>query len=302
MDIKQLRNFVSIVDHKSFSKAAAFRNLSQPAISLSISNLEKEVDAQLLVRKRNEVTLTELGEAFILHARAALREIEKAEEIIDSIKFEKEKTIRIGLSGLISNFVAKEVINEFSTLNRNVRVEVEVTAHDWETTHNRVASGSWDFGVVLGRLARPLAPDDMLIEHCLTLATRVHARKNHPLANLPHVSLEDLLDYDWAISTLTNGDGILEMFSNAGLKRPNIIAHVNSFNFIMALIEAGDLITVLPVQIVNKYFSDTFTQIRNPDFDYPASVNIIYSKELEMTMAARKLKSAVSKYIKSLEE
>ncbi|MDG2320986.1 MAG: LysR family transcriptional regulator, partial [Rhodospirillaceae bacterium] len=73
MDIKQLRNFISIVDHKSFSKAAAFRNLSQPAISLSISNLEKEVDAQLLIRKRNEVTLTELGQAFILHARAALR-------------------------------------------------------------------------------------------------------------------------------------------------------------------------------------------------------------------------------------
>jgi DNA-binding transcriptional LysR family regulator len=56
MDIKQLRNFVSIVDHKSFSKAAVSRNLSQPAISLSISNLEKEVDAQLLVRKFQPIT------------------------------------------------------------------------------------------------------------------------------------------------------------------------------------------------------------------------------------------------------
>lgn len=302
MDIKQLRNFISIVDHKSFSKAAAFRNLSQPAISLSISNLEKEVDAQLLIRKRNEVTLTELGQAFILHARAALREIEKAEEIIDSVKVEKEKIIRIGLSGLISNIIAKEVLNEFCTLNSNIRVEVEVTAHDWETTHDRIASGSWDFGVVLGRTARPIAPDDMIIEHCLTLATRVHARKKHPLANLPHVSLEDLVDYDWTISTLTNGDGILEMFSDAGLKHPNIIAHVNSFNFIMALIEAGDLITVLPVQIIDTHFSDKFTQLRNPDFDYPASVNIIYSKDLEMTMAARKLKTAVGRYVKSLDK
>ena len=302
MDIKQLRNFVSIVDHKSFSKAAAFRNLSQPAMSLSMSNLEKEVDAQLLVRKRNEVTLTEFGTAFILHARAALREIEKAEEIVGSLKFKKEKTIRIGLSGLISNIIAKEVLNEFSALNSNIRVEVEVTAHDWETTHDRITSGSWDFGVVLGRTARPLPPDDMIIEHCLTLETRVHARKGHPLANRPHVSLENLIDYDWTLSTLTNGDGIINMFNDAGLKRPNIIAHVNSFNFIMALIEAGDLITVLPVQIINKYYGEKFSQLQNPDFNYPASVNIIYSKDLEMTLAARKLKSAVSTYFKSLDQ
>ena len=48
--------------------------------------------------------------------------------------------------------------------------------------------------------------------------------------------------------------------------------------------------------------SDKFIQLRNPDFDYPASVNIIYSKDLEMTMAARKLKTAVGTYIKSLDK
>ena len=300
MDIKQLRNFVAIVDHKSFSKAAKSRNLSQPAISLSMSNLEKEVDAKLLVRQRNDVTLTDLGEAFIVHTRAALREIEKAEEIIESLKVGKEKTIRIGLSGLISNFIAKEVLNEFSSLNSNIRTEIEVTAHDWETTLERIASGSWDFGVVLGRIAQPLVPDGMAIENCLTLETRVHASVNHPLANQPHVSLEDLVNYDWTLSTLTHGDGIVDVFDAAGLKHPNIIARVNSFNFIMSLIEAGDLVTVLPIQIVNKYFSDKLIRLQNPDFNYPASVNIIYSKDLEMTLAARKLKSAINKYIRSL--
>lgn len=300
MDIKQLRNFVAIVDHKSFSKAAKSRNLSQPAISLSMSTLEKEVDAKLLVRQRNDITLTELGEAFIVHTRAALREIEKAEEIIGSLKFEKEKTIRIGLSGLISNFIAKEVINEFSAQNSNLRIEIEVTTHDWETTLDRIASGSWDFGVVVGRTAKPVVPNDIAIEHCLTLETRVHASVNHPLASRPHVSLEDLVDYDWTLSTLTHGDGIEEVFDAADLKRPNIVARVNSFNFIMSLIEAGDLITVLPVQIVNKYFSDKLVQVQNPDFDFHASVNIIYSKDLEMTLSARKLKTAISKYIDSL--
>lgn len=302
MDIKQLRNFVAIVEHKSFSKAAKYRNLSQPAISLSMSNLEKEVDAKLLVRQRNDVTLTELGEAFIVHTRAALREIEKAEEIIGSLKFEKEKTIRIGLSGLISNFIAKEVMNEFSALNSNLRIEIEVTTHDWETTLDRIASGSWDFGVVVGRTALPEVPDNMLIEHCLTLETRVHARKNHPLARRPHVSLEDLVAYDWTLSTLTHGDGIVEVFDAAGLKRPNIFARVNSFNFITSLIEAGDLITVLPVQIVNKYFGDKLARVQNPDFDFHASVNVIYSKDLEMTLSARKLKTAISSYIRSLNE
>jgi len=172
---------------------------------------------------------------------------------------------------------------------------------NWETTVERVESGRWDFGVVVGKTAKPIVPDGMAIEHCLTLETRVHASVNHPLANRHHVNLEDLVDYDWTLSTLTHGDGIEEVFDAAGLKRPNIVARVNSFNFIMSLIEAGDLITVLPVQIVDKYFGDKLVRVKNPDFDFHASVNIIYSEDLEMTLAARKLKTAISKYIRSLD-
>ena len=50
MDIKQLRYFVNVAELGSFSKAAAFLSIAQPALSRQIRNLEDELETRLLHR------------------------------------------------------------------------------------------------------------------------------------------------------------------------------------------------------------------------------------------------------------
>ena len=60
MDFKQIEAFVSVVDNKSFSKAADVCFLTQPTISARISTLEKELGVRLIDRTGREAFLTDL--------------------------------------------------------------------------------------------------------------------------------------------------------------------------------------------------------------------------------------------------
>ena len=83
MEFNQLESFISVVKHKSFSKAARELFLTQPSISNNIQNLEKELGAVLLDRKGKTIALTDSGKIFY---RYALELINTREQAIHSIK------------------------------------------------------------------------------------------------------------------------------------------------------------------------------------------------------------------------
>lgn len=298
MDIKQIRNFVSVADQKSFSKAAASLNLSQPALSLSIRNLEQELDSKLLLRTRKEVTVTDLGAKFLIHARAVLREIEKAEEVFITSASEKSHTINVGLTSLFSNFMANPVFSQFCRDNPSVKVEIEVTAHGFDVAVDRVSSGLWDFGIVL-RPNELFVPKDIVAERCLDLSSCVHASLNHPLAQQDSLTIQDLVAYPWVMSTHTDGRAIMSRFKELGLTAPTIASRVNSFNFIVALVSDSDFITILPREIVKAYHNDSLTKLDIDGFNFKAAVDIIYSKDLELTRPSRQLKKQIESFVRS---
>ena len=78
MDLRRLRLFLAVVDHGGFSAAAAAVHVAQPALSLGVRELERELDAVLLVRSRKGVALTPAGEALVEPARQAIRDVEIA--------------------------------------------------------------------------------------------------------------------------------------------------------------------------------------------------------------------------------
>ncbi len=302
MDIRQLRNFVAVADHKNFTRAAAFLNLSQPALSVSIRNLEHELDATLFIRTPKETLITDIGANFLVHARAVLREIEKAEEIVAATKSKKSQTVRIGISSLFSNIIAREVIGTFCTEHPNVKIESDVVAHPAGEAIQRIASGHWDFGLLFGHIESMTSQQkkDVTVEPCLRLTTAVHTRTEHPLARQSRVSLAELAEYQWVISTLTEGQGIADIFTNAGVQCPNIISRANSFDFIVALVEAQDFITILPVQIVDNYHRETLTQLSNADIQFHPSAFIICSNQFAMPEPAKGLKARMQTFMSSL--
>lgn len=85
MNLVQLRSFVAVVEHGSFSAAARMLGVSQPAVTMQVQALESDVGATLLDRKYRGVELTEAGKTLLPHARAVIDELEEARDQLGNL-------------------------------------------------------------------------------------------------------------------------------------------------------------------------------------------------------------------------
>lgn len=110
MDIRQLRYFVAIVEQGSFSRAANFLRIAQPALSLHVRNMEADLGATLLFRNPKGVMPTEAGTILLRNARIILDQFSIAEEEIRGHENDPSGEVRLGLPGTISQILAVPLI------------------------------------------------------------------------------------------------------------------------------------------------------------------------------------------------
>jgi LysR family transcriptional regulator, carnitine catabolism transcriptional activator len=85
MDLRRLRLFLAVVDHGSFTAAAKAVHVAQPAVSLAVKDIERQLGAALFVRSREGARLTPAGEALVPPARQALRDIATAAAAVAAV-------------------------------------------------------------------------------------------------------------------------------------------------------------------------------------------------------------------------
>lgn len=85
MDLRQASYVLAVVDHGTFTAAAASIPVSQPALSQAIATLERELGTELFHRLGRSVVLTPAGEAFVEPARRMLRDAEVARSAVAEV-------------------------------------------------------------------------------------------------------------------------------------------------------------------------------------------------------------------------
>ncbi|RVT40840.1 LysR family transcriptional regulator [Sphingobium algorifonticola] len=96
-----LRYFLAVVDHGTFSRAAAHCNVSQPTLSVGIAKLERLLAAPLFVRSNQRVRLTDAGTRFLVHARRIESEFMAAAQAV--VGSDRMPLLRIGWLGSVAS-------------------------------------------------------------------------------------------------------------------------------------------------------------------------------------------------------
>jgi len=175
LNLHHLRLFAAVVDHGGFSKAARALNLSQPAISKSLTELEKQIHVTLLDRGGRSLVLTEAGRT--LYARAAeLFGVERvAERELRELRGLKRGALRVAASTTIATYILPTYLGRFRTRHPNVRIRatnantrtvlrlllefrVDVALVEGPVSHSRVEVVPWreDELVVIAHPEHPL--------------------------------------------------------------------------------------------------------------------------------------------------
>ena len=125
MDFRQLEAFVNVARYKNFSRAGKALYLSQPTISLHISNLEKELSTPLFDRTSKEVNLTPAGIEFLNYALDMINMKNRALHNIISSQNKISGSIKISTTTTPSLVLLPQAIEQFQNLHPEVKFIVE---------------------------------------------------------------------------------------------------------------------------------------------------------------------------------
>lgn len=146
VNIELYKIFYYVAKNKSFSTAARELYITQPAVSLSISQLEKQLGGKLFHRARKGVELTEYGRAIFDYVERAMSLVDEIEKRFEEIKNLDTGVLRIGASdNICKNYLGRYIV-DFNKENPNVRIEI----HNGSTnkTIGLIKSGKVDLGFV----------------------------------------------------------------------------------------------------------------------------------------------------------
>ena len=121
-NIDKIYTFLTVYENKSFSKAAKVLNISQPAITQKIKQLEDFLNFQLIERKKNGIILTKKGTHFLEIAKNLQECIDNAELKINHFR-QDSIPITIGATSTIGNYILPKYLpNLRELLNRNINI------------------------------------------------------------------------------------------------------------------------------------------------------------------------------------
>ena len=110
------RIFYVVANHSNITKASEELNISQPAISKSIKNLEDQLGGNLFIRTKRGVTLTEEGKEFYNYIKQAMEYINNAEKKFTNLINLETGCIKIGINTTLTKEFLLPFLEEFHSL------------------------------------------------------------------------------------------------------------------------------------------------------------------------------------------
>ena len=179
--LKQLRVFVAIARHGSFSRAGEAIGLTQSAVSHSVKELEAEVGVRLLDRTTREVALTDAGLRLANRVERLLDELQAA--LLDARSFgvQRSGTVRVATSQTISAHLMPRCIAAGEREYPEIRIMLRDQAQQ-QVLHS-VRNAEVDFGIVVD----PVQAVDLECEAVLHEPFLLLCRDDHPFAEQQEV-------------------------------------------------------------------------------------------------------------------
>ncbi|MGG4219680.1 LysR family transcriptional regulator [Paenibacillus jamilae] len=185
MSLAKYEVFLTVVELGSLTKAGEALQLTQSAVSYSISNLEMELGFPLLIRTRTGVSLTENGERILIYIRKILHWEEKMRQEAATINGLAVGTIRIGAFTSICTSWLPLLIKEFK--QDYPSIEIKILQGGYQDIEEWIIRGEVDFGFVSLPTQDVFKTIPIKIDPLICIFS-----KNHPFNKQQKVRLEQL--------------------------------------------------------------------------------------------------------------
>jgi len=249
MDLKQLEYFRHVAELGSFTRAASFLSVVQPALSRQVRQLEVELGQNLFDRNGRGVVLTDAGTRLLEHTRGILMQIGRARQDLEDQRNGDSGHFVLGLPPSLGRSVTVPLVKAFGRQLPNASLAtveglsaymlewLNVGRVDCALVYNAPASSSVDL--------QPLLDDQLFLIAPLKPTPKRRARKS--------LSLVDLADYPLIIPSRPHSIRMSVENALASVDRKIRVAHeIECIPAVIDLVRQGHGFAVLPLNAVKS--------------------------------------------------
>jgi LysR family nitrogen assimilation transcriptional regulator len=249
VDLKQLEYFRHVAELGSFTRAASFLSVVQPALSRQVRQLEVELGQNLFDRNGRGVVLTDAGARLLEHTRGILMQVGRARQELEDQRNGDSGHFTLGLPPSLGRSVTVPLVKAFGQLLPNASLAtveglsayilewLNVGRVDCALVYNASPSPTVDL--------QPLLDDQLFLVAPLAVKPARKARKTIPLA--------ELADYPLIIPSRPHAMRMSVENALAGVGRKIRVAHeIECIPAIIDLVRQGLGFGVLPLNAVKS--------------------------------------------------
>ncbi len=174
---RHLLCFLEVARQKSVVKAAALLNITQPAASKTLRELEEVLSVRLFDRSKRGIQLTRFGEVFLRYAGASVTALRQGVDSITQARAKGQFTIAIGALPTVAARIMPEAVQAARADGLESNVKIVTGMNTVLLSQLRVG----ELDLVVGRLAEPELMTGLAFEHLYSEPVVFVVRRGHPL-------------------------------------------------------------------------------------------------------------------------
>lgn len=278
LESQDLKVFLSVAKHLSFSKAGEELFLTQPAISKRIASLEEQLGKPLFERFRRKIFLTEAGELLLPQAKLILSKIEEASKQIQDLGDKVEGKLSIAFSHHIGLHRLPPYLKEYHQTYPDVSLDIQFV--DSDAGYQKVLEAEAELAVItLKPEEEPLIRSTILWNDPLVFV----CSHEHELHLCDDVNLQQLSEMEAILpSTETETRKVIDaLFSNQKLT-PTVSMDTNYLETIKTMVSIGLGWSVLP-----RTMTAGLELVHVPDTYLERKLGVIRHEGRELSRAAQ---------------
>jgi len=248
---RQLLLLVALAEEGNIHRAAQVLNMSQPAASKLLKDLEDVLEVPLFERLPRGMRPTWYGETMIRHARVALASLNQAHDELQAAKAGQFGQVSIGAITSPALVVLPEAVKMVKTNHPDLRVSLQIETSD--VLIEKLNQNKLD--ILVARLFAQHDKSDLRYEVLTEEPISVVARPGHPMLESKDLQLKDMADAGWIVppagSVLRHRFEL--MFQELGLRAPVNLIETGALLFTTKMLQQTDMLSVLSTDVSHYY-------------------------------------------------
>ena len=288
MTLLQLQYFSTLARVLHYTHAAEELHISQPTLSYSINELEKEMGVRLFEKQNRKIFLTESGERFLPYVKKAMQLLDEGVDVTRQTGSQATMNVRIGYFHSISASLIPSLVEKVYHSDVDSRIRFQFTEDTSFDIFNKLKNGDLDLAFCAHR--DDWADSITIMKQPLYLAVPA----DHELASKEFVSFMDfarepmvMLDKPSSLRMLTD-----RIFSRHGII-PKVVFEVRECNAALQYVSLKFGVAVLPEVPAMKTERIRAIPIDDPSREFIRTVYLSWDRSRPLSRAAQDVRNLI---------